>query len=78
MPRNISNEQIYDKLLKIESILEKKLSRKSFTNIVDWKKYIWDNCPHKKEKVGDDEIDFWCEVLKAPCAMDDCPRNVIE
>lgn len=78
MPKTISNEQIYTKLLQIEKTLKSKLGKRSFTNITEWKKYIWDSCPHKKEKVEDNEISFWCDILKSSCEFEDCPRNVID
>jgi hypothetical protein len=74
----VSNEQIYDKLLEIERVINNRLTRKSFTDIEQWKKYIWDNCPHKKERMKDREIEFYCDILKGACEFADCPRNILD
>jgi len=84
----VTNEQLMEKLDKIESMLstiskeeEKELKELDetvnleFNNIEDWRKYIWDSCPFKKEKSEGEEMDFFCKKQDAPCKFDGCPLN---
>jgi hypothetical protein len=56
------------------SLLNKQVSL-LFDNIVDWKKYIWDNCPFRKTNEGGKTIDFVCMKTKNKCRYTDCFRN---
>ncbi|MBS3164210.1 hypothetical protein J4439_02155 [Candidatus Woesearchaeota archaeon] len=60
-----------DALLKL---LGERIPRK-FDNILDWKRYIWEGCPHKKGEAKDKVIDYWCTKLNAACRFDPCPLN---
>jgi len=46
-----------------------------FNNPEDWRKYIWENCPFKKEKSEGGEIDFFCKKQDSPCRFEGCPLN---
>ena len=98
----ITNEQIYEKLEKIqkevsrlkqeesevlkeeaqiaveESKLMKLLDKDvdlQFSNIIDWKNYIWDSCPYRKSIEKNKEIDFLCKKTGNKCRFQDCFRN---
>ena len=67
---------------KIESEEEKALKelKKSginleFNNPEDWRKYIWEGCPFKKEKLEGEEIDFFCKKQDNTCKFEGCPLN---
>jgi hypothetical protein len=67
---------------KIEEDEEKELSEISesainleFANIEDWRRYIWDTCPFRKEQSKKGEVDFFCKKQNAPCRFDGCPLN---
>ncbi|MBN1502564.1 hypothetical protein JW930_03400 [Candidatus Woesearchaeota archaeon] len=77
MQREITNEDIYNKLLELEKVIKGKYGKKAFEDVAEWKQFIWDQCPHRKEKATREEIDFWCDILNAPCEFQDCPRNVL-
>ena len=47
-----------------------------FKNIEDWRQYIWENCPFKKESAKKGEVDFFCKKQNTPCRFDGCPLNV--
>ena len=46
-----------------------------FENIIDWKNYIWDNCPFRQALEKNKEIDFFCKKTQNKCRFDDCFRN---
>ena len=84
----VTNEELMDKLDKIESLLqtiskeeEKELKELDetinleFDNPEDWRKYIWEACPFKKEKAEGEEIDFICKKHNDPCRFEGCPLN---
>jgi hypothetical protein len=55
-------------------ILNKNISLQ-FDNIIDWKRYIWDNCPYRKSHEKGKEIDFFCKKTSNKCRYADCFRN---
>lgn len=91
----VTNEEIMEKLDKIETLLvkmagqqekiekeeEKELSELDetvgleFPNVEDWRKEMWENCPHKEERSADDEVDFWCKAQDKACRFEGCPEN---
>jgi hypothetical protein len=85
----VSNEEIMEKLNKIESTLnvlakegEKAFEEiavdknRQYTEVEEWRSHVWENCPHRKEDNESEEIDFICEKTKKSCTFDDCPENV--
>lgn len=46
-----------------------------FTDVNDWRQYIWTDCEHKMKKVKGEEIDFWCQKTNDWCRFEDCPLN---
>jgi hypothetical protein len=46
-----------------------------FSNAEDWRMYIWEGCPFKKEVSKKTEVDFFCKKLNAPCRFEGCPLN---
>ena len=46
-----------------------------FPSIDDWRMYIWENCPFKKERQQKGEIDFFCKKQNGPCRFEGCPLN---
>ena len=77
MKKEITNKDIYDKLIDIEELLLKQRRVKKFDNIIDWKKFIWDNCPNKEQRITKKDIEFNCKILKDACEFEKCPRNWI-
>ena len=96
---DITNQQIYEKLLHIEKLLKKeeeeerkiveeeehikelmsKKENKKFSDVTEWKNYIWENCPHKRhDMITETKIGFICDITKKPCDFLNCPENVIE
>jgi len=94
---DITNEQIYKKLLTIEKLLakekqdedkiieeEKKIKdlvlekeNKKFTDVIEWKTYVWENCSHRKhDMVSDTRIGFFCDITKGHCDFLNCPENI--
>lgn len=61
-----------------ESRIAEAVRKKKFNTIVDWKRAIWDNCPAKKEYVGQASITFHCALNKGMCLYENCPKNYIE
>jgi hypothetical protein len=49
-----------------------------FTSIVDWKRYIWDNCEFRKPLEKSKEIDFICGRTANKCRYADCFRNKVK
>lgn len=50
--------------------------KRRFTNIIDWKEYIWNSCPHRQQKIGAKQINYFCKKLSKPCGFEQCPINV--
>ncbi|MFH1399395.1 MAG: hypothetical protein ABIG95_04775 [Candidatus Woesearchaeota archaeon] len=48
---------------------------KQFTNILEWKRYIWENCEYKKPMVEEEKIDFICKKTGKSCRFIDCFKN---
>lgn len=85
----VTNEEIMAKLDRIEKLVQdvskeeetelKELDESNlnleFNNAEDWRKYIWESCPFKKERSEGDEIDFFCKKQDAPCRFEGCPLN---
>jgi hypothetical protein len=84
----VTNQDIMDKLDRIEQLLLKVSKEEEqeleeldetinleFSNAEDWRMYIWDGCPFKKEVSAKTEIDFFCKKLNAPCRFEGCPLN---
>jgi len=47
-----------------------------FNNPEDWRRYIWDTCPFKKEQSKKGEIDFFCKKQNGACRFEGCPINL--
>lgn len=62
---------------KLMELLGKKVN-KEFDNISDWKRYVWENCEHKKSLVNQDKIDFVCKKTKKSCRFIDCFKNKLD
>ena len=103
---DITNKEIFEKLLHIEKLLSEekkeeqriikeedkiikeeqrikelmdKKENKKFYDVLEWKTYIWENCPHKKHSmVSDTKIGFICDLSKKACDFLDCPENINE
>ncbi len=101
---DISNKEIYEKLLHIEKLLseekkeeekiiegeskiveeEKKIKdiifkkeNKKFSDVLEWKMYVWENCSHKKhDMITQTKIGFLCDLTKKACDFLNCPENV--
>ncbi len=58
-----------------EAKLASEIKKKKFNSVFDWKGAIWDNCPHKKDKVTDSTITFYCNITNNICKFNTCPRN---
>ncbi len=85
----VTNEELMEKLDRIESMLstitkeeEKELNELDesginleFSDPEEWRKYIWESCPFKKERSGGEEIDFFCKKQDKPCRFEGCPLN---
>jgi hypothetical protein len=78
MMQKITNEEIYKKLLEIEELLSKRAQHRKFDKISEWKIYIWDGCPHKAEKIENDEILYKCSLRNGSCEFSTCPRNWVK
>ncbi|HHE36506.1 MAG TPA: hypothetical protein ENL16_01675 [Candidatus Woesearchaeota archaeon] len=61
-----------------EEKLVKAVKKKKFSTIFDWKRAVWDHCEARKEHVSPSMISFFCDLLKAPCKFETCPKNVLE
>tara|TARA_Y100000310_G_scaffold332444_1_gene408036 strand:- start:12620 stop:12919 length:300 start_codon:yes stop_codon:yes gene_type:complete len=60
----------------IEALEKRKNIR--FPDIGEWRKLIWENCPHKKELDEGREIDWLCGITKQACHFENCPENEID
>ncbi len=58
-----------------EQRLARNVKKRKFNTILDWKRAIWDNCAAKKEHVSPSTVTFYCQILKAPCKFETCPKN---
>jgi cell division protein FtsB len=47
-----------------------------FSNAEDWRQYIWEGCPFKKQVSKKGEIDFFCKKLNSACRFEGCPLNM--
>ena len=85
----VSNEEIMEKLDKIQSMVakltkeeEKAFSEveseknKLYTSVEEWKTRIWEGCEFKKENPVGDEVDFDCNKTGKPCRFEGCPENL--
>jgi hypothetical protein len=49
---------------------------KKFNDVGEWKQYIWQNCPHRKQDlVSKTRIGFLCGITKGHCDFLNCPEN---
>ena len=66
-------------LTKEEWNIIKKLDKKTkkvYSNLMQWKIHIWDNCRNKKERSEKGRVDYNCKVTKKACRFTDCPLNI--
>jgi len=54
------------------------VKKRKFVTVFDWKRAVWDHCEAKRDDVTDTSITFYCEILKAPCRFEMCPKNALE
>lgn len=54
------------------------IKRKKFNSVFDWKGAVWDNCQYRKDHVSEATISFYCDLIKAPCRFESCPRNNLD
>jgi hypothetical protein len=59
---------------KLLGLLNKNVSLQ-FSNIIDWKHYVWDTCEYKRPVEKNKEIDFICRKTGNKCRYQDCFRN---
>ena len=63
---------------KIKDIMFKKENKK-FQDVLEWKTYVWENCPHRKhDMVTQTKIGFMCDITKKACDFLNCPENIAE
>ncbi|MBW2971017.1 hypothetical protein KY320_02550 [Candidatus Woesearchaeota archaeon] len=51
---------------KLLEILSSQINKR-FDNIVDWKRFIWDECELRKSVLKDKQIDFYCKKTGSFC-----------
>lgn len=71
----IETRHIYQKLLEIEELLKRRAVTK-FTDVIEWRRGVWEYCKYKKEKATKNEIVFYCTKTKKLCHFVGCPENV--
>ncbi len=62
---------------KLMELLGKQVNRE-FDNIMDWKRYIWENCGYKKSVIKDNKIEFVCKKTNKSCRFIDCFKNKVD
>lgn len=67
-----------EQLEKTESALLEQLGERvprKFSDIMEWKTFVWDKCRFKQHKEGAKTIDYFCTKLNGPCRFETCPMN---
>jgi hypothetical protein len=68
-------DTILDDEKEIKHLMAEKGDKK-FSNVLQWKELLWDNCPHKKhEMISETQIGFVCDLTKKSCDFLICPEN---
>lgn len=49
--------------------------QRKFSDIVDWKTFVWDRCTFRKSKEEAKTIDYFCTKLNGLCRFESCPMN---
>lgn len=65
-------------LEKSEAALLRKLGeqvQRKFSDIMDWKIFVWDKCTFRKSKEEAKTIDYLCTKLNGLCRFESCPMN---
>jgi hypothetical protein len=67
--------KIHAKEEEIKYLIKSSVASRKYNDIIDWKKFIWDNCKYKESKEEDDKITFFCKKLNKTCNFSSCPLN---
>jgi hypothetical protein len=72
----VGEETIESAEKQIESLIKKRVVRRNFTDISEWKRYVWDTCTYKKDRDVNKEIFYLCEKTGKECRFAICPVNL--